>query len=417
MPRYRPLVLLYAIGMLVLAWPFSTKRSSDWMVTFVPTARHLAAGEELYFQPHGFVYPPFQALFALPVLELPDIAQRLTWFAVNAIALWIAIRSAWRLAGGPDLEQRPLNPRELIAAAIGLFIGLTYFLNSLMHHQTDVLLAALIFSGCERLQCGRGFTAATLFGLAAAMKCTPLLFALYLVIRGRFAAAAWLVCVAIGVNLLPDLINSPPHFSCWLAKWWTIFLAPMAAAEHRPGIWASDIIFNQSIIGAVNRWTMTSWTLSDGFRAFLIEPRISPTVMKLSILGSAALLGTASLAAVIRGRLLPEASRSALECSLVLCGMLLFSPMSSPAHFGLLILPAFLLAREALLNRGRASAVMLAFMLAAAYASNKDLLGGTLYSLGLWHASITAGALAAWIGCTTKLIGGRGGEDRGRQGI
>lgn len=391
----RPYTALFLVAMLGLGVAFMLKRASEWDLCFSPTAQELLAGGDIYTDAHGYVYPPLQSLLAVPVAPLPLIAQRMIWFCVNAVCLWIAIRNAWRLAGGPDLEQGAPH-REHLAFAVGLAVGMTYFLNSLMHHQTDVLLAALLFAGCERIPKGRGIAAATLLGLAAAMKCTPLLFALYFIVRGRYLAAAWLVAVAIGASLLPDLIYSPPDASTWLAKWFNLFLAPMASAEHRPGVWASDIIFNQSIIGAVNRWSMTAWSLDGGFHTYLIEPLLSPGAMKAIVLAAALTLGGASLWFMIRCRDL------ACECAIVICGMLLFSPMSSPAHFGVLILPAFLLARSHSRFAHACAAVMLVFALAG----NRDLIGVANYSLALWYGSITAATLAALLG-TWRVVATR----------
>src|SRR6188472_3874867 len=106
--RLRPARLytvLYLVAMLGFGVAFTLKRHSEWDICFLPTAQHLLAGEDLYDQAYGgYVYPPLQSLFAVPVVFLPITAQRVAWFLVNALCLWIALRSAWRLAGGPDLE-------------------------------------------------------------------------------------------------------------------------------------------------------------------------------------------------------------------------------------------------------------------------------------------------------------------------
>lgn len=398
--RPRTAFIAYTVLMLALTIPFATKKSSEWDKVFVATSAHLLAGEDIYDQPHGYVYPPLQALLAVPMLPLPHLLSRLAWYLVNAVALWIALRSAWRLAFD---EAEPLTVRHFVVGGLGLAVGTTYFFNSLMHHQSDILVAALLFRGCESITPRRNrkasLIAATLFGIAAAMKCTPLLFAPYLLIRGRVIAAVWLVAVAMGVSLLPDLIHSPHDSSTWLSKWWGMFIAPMAGAEHRPGVWASDIIFNQSLVGALNRWTITTWTWNaDGAQFTVVEPLLSPMQLKGTLLGLAALIGGASFLAIRR------CEDAKWQCCVVLCGMLLFSPMSSPAHFGVLLLPALLLARSALLERSRMAGAFLGVMLPAAFASNKDLLGAPLYSLGLWHGSVMAAALAALGGSWAAML-------------
>jgi hypothetical protein len=227
------------------------------------------------------------------------------------------------------------------------------------------------------------------FGIAAAMKCTPLLFALYFLVRGRVLAAGLLLTVFLVASLLPDLIASPADYATWLQKWYAMYLAPMFSVESRFGVWTSGQLFNQSLIGSVHRWCTTGWTLDGGFAIVPVAPRLSPTAMKLVILAAAAGCSVVSLVTMLRSRY------SAWHCGIVCCGMLLFSPMSSVAHFGLLVLPAFLLARAVFVERAMLAAVPLALMLGLAAAVNKDLLGAKLYSLGLWYGSAMAGALVA----------------------
>ena len=98
----------------------------------------------------------------------------------------------------------------------------------------------LLIGGCFCLHRARSLAAATCFGLAAAMKCTALLWAPYLVWRGRPRAAAWLACVALGVNLLPDLVSRPASGRLWLAEYGQRYLRPLTEPGHYLGTWGSD---------------------------------------------------------------------------------------------------------------------------------------------------------------------------------
>src|SRR5262249_608496 len=66
-------------------------------------------------------------------------------------------------------------------------------------------------------------------------------------------AAAWLIAVAVGVNLLPDLTSSPPQGGHWISGWLSRYLLPIGDAGHRPGDWGSEIKYNQALCGAINR--------------------------------------------------------------------------------------------------------------------------------------------------------------------
>ena len=62
-----------------------------------------------------------------------------------------------------------------------------------------------------------------------------------------------MVLVAVGVNLLPDVIVPPPGGELRLARWSRLYLEPVATGSRPPGVWASDPLYNQSIPGLVAR--------------------------------------------------------------------------------------------------------------------------------------------------------------------
>lgn len=395
--RWRPYTIAFAVVAAAVGVPFVTRGVSEWDTVFVPTAAHLLAGDDLYDQPHAYTYPPFQAMFAVPAVGLPRWASRLGWYAANVACLAWLLRSSWLLAGGGRLDGADTDRREHVACWLGLLAGLPFLLNAVSHQQTDVVLAALAVGGCERLARGRGFLAATLWGLAAAMKCTPLLFAPYLLVRRRPAAAGWLVLVAVGANLLPDAIHRPADgHTAWMTKWYANYLAPMTRADHTPGVWASHVVYNQSAVGAANRWTHTTWH-RDGRKVAVesVPPTATPGELKLWLLAAAAGCGLVGWLAVRAGRRRAEPGRTAWEAGLILGGMLLFSPMSSAAHFGPLLLPGFVFARAIVLDGRRDLVPWLAALIAAAAATNKDLVGGAAYTIGLWYGSAMWAAVAA----------------------
>jgi hypothetical protein len=251
---------------------------------------------------------------------------------------------------------------------------------------------------------GRPVSAATALGLAAACKCTALLWSPYLFWRGRPLAALWLLVVAVGVNLLPDLVSSAPDDQSWLGRYGSRFLKPLTASEHYIGTWGSDAVYNQSLTGLAQRWCTTTWSWKA--RDCTIEPRlppIGPGTLRVCVYGAE--LGLLSAVLWVCGRPFrklrdePDESLHSLECSMVLLLMVLISPMSSKAHFGTLVLPGFCLARAALHSQGRLLKVVLAGAVVLGLLCNKDPLGERLYTLSLWYGIVTWQTLLLLAGC------------------
>jgi hypothetical protein len=414
LPRLRawlwayPYTTAFVVASLVLAVPFCLRHDGEWEEVYVGGAAQLWQGGDLYEQP-GYLYPPFMAWASLPFVPLPTLPARLVWLLINLACLAGLLRWGWRLAGGGQLEgpgRRPW-PDHLLAIG-GAACGLLYAGNCLAHRQTDVVLDALLAGGCLLLLRNRSLAAATCFGLAAAAKCTGLLWFPYLLWRRQPPAAAWLLCVAIGVNVLPDLAHPAPSGEFRLVQYAHRWLAPLTGRDHYVGTWGSDLVYNQSLSGAGQRWLTTTCTWAPG--DCLIENRPSPpppALLRLVVHGTE--LAILAVVLWVCGRPFKridggrEPGRLGLEASVVLLLMLLFSPMSSKAHFGILVVPGFCLACAT----GRSGSQLLWFVwsVAALLAplATKDPLGERLYTLSLWTGMVTWHTLLLLAGCLLAL--------------
>lgn len=400
-----PFTVLGGVGLLILAVFFCRRQDSEWEQVYVRAASHLWQGVDLYGMRESYLYPPFMAVTALPFLVLPSLVQRLLWFVLNAVALVALLRWGWRLAGGRPLEgSQGVRMGERLAALLGCLCGISYIENCLAHQQTDLVIGAALVGGCLLLGRSRPMLAATAFGLAAACKCTALLWVPYLLWRGRPHAALWVVIVAVGVNFLPDLIRPSPRGQARIEQYASDFLIPLMASDHYIGTWGSDPVYNQSLTGLAQRWCTTRWTWTA--HDCTIErriPRLQPGTLRIVVYGVE--LGLLATVLWICRRPLRklkddnEGSFQSLESCMVLLLMLLLSPMSSKAHFGTLIVPGYCLARAALHGRSRLLNGILAFSVVLGLLCNKDPLGDKLYTLSLWYGLVTWQTLLLLAGC------------------
>lgn len=390
---------------------------SDWDHIYLQAARRLVAGDDLFRFADGYAYPPCKALFMIPFLALPELAQRTAWWACNAVCFVLLCWWSWRLAGGARLEGSPAAAwSEHVICLAGLTTGVFYAFNSISNQGTDVPEAALLMGACLALLAGRDFLAATGFGLAAGMKATPLLWVFYLLWQGRWKSALWLVAVAVGVNLLPDLVSTCPSGSSWLVAWYQQYLAPMQRPEYAPGAWGSTIHLNQSLAGAVNRLFIADWTwTADGLAIHRRANPMDAHALKLALLAGEALL-LACCALLWRRRSEPRPLGSGvaaplpggrgsdcLEYSMVFLLMVLLSPMSSKAHFCTLLLPGFAVARAAWQLRSVSLAIWfvsanLIGLLALSW------LGKYTAQVSLYYGAASIKALLLLIACGSALV-------------
>jgi Glycosyltransferase family 87 len=326
---------------------------SEWLDVYVRAARTLLAGCDLYGPGTNYLYPPFQALLAVPFVSLPSFVARLAWYLINVASLVGLLRSAWWLAGGPKLGAvATTGSRDWLALGLGLACSAPYMLNALAHQQTDVLIAYLVMAGCVRLARLDNVAGAILLGLAAACKGPPLLFAAYLIFRRKWGTTTLIVVVAIGVNLLPDLVCRAPGGGLWLQLWLKRFVLQTQRLDASLGVWGSALLYNQSLGGSLQRVVNTPprWT-SAGLLTVAKRVVIDPVRFKAIVYPSMLAMVAISIGAALRGQrvaLRDSAKeglpgRTAIEFSIVIILMVLMSPMSSLAHFSVLVLSRLLL--------------------------------------------------------------------------
>jgi hypothetical protein len=384
--RYLPWILV-GIVTVVSSAQFLTRRYSEWESVYVPTAQRLADGSPLYLEGDPYLYPPFVAVLALPWTAVPAWLGRLVWFAVSAWSVAVVVGLGWRIAGGTAQET---TPRDWLTWALGLACGGLYLQNSWAHQQTDLLLLALQIVGLWLLMRQRETSAGLLFGLAAAIKCTPLLWLPFLIWRGRWAGALTLVVVGLGVSLLPDLWVRAPE-GTWLGQY-----ARRVAAPDRPiGVWGTDPLYNQSLAGTSLRWLAVETVAQPGggLQTRFHPDRLDSIGQRRVLMLLAGLLLVVTLVCAGRpGSVAPEAL--AWEGATVLLLALLLSPMSGPAHFGGLTLAGFLLARAG--GRSKFLALLVAGL---SLLSAKDLVRTAVYDHALFYGHITFSTLLLLGGC------------------
>jgi Glycosyltransferase family 87 len=407
--RARPYSLLFALLLIGLAIPSFLRPSQDWEAVYIPAAARLIQGGDIFQE--LFVYPPINAWLAIPFVDMHWLPARLAWYAINMVALSVLMFGAWKLSGGGRLEGLPSLPwREHAIFWLGLGCGISSCLDAITNQQTDLIVAALVIIGCLSLAQKRSLAAAVWFGVAAGIKCTPLLWVGYLAWHRRFGAALLVVVVAVGVNLLPDIVYpaESPRSSEWVSR----FLLPMADRKHDFGNWNCGIGGNQSVPGLWQRWLVYEpvWQES-GLRGVMSDARATPDTLKAAAWGSMLLLLVGAAACCWKTPAAPEQSGGSvppalgLQFGLVLLGMVLLSPHSSKPHFCTLLLPGFCAARAALYWPNRRLLWLVGAAVVCAMMSNKDLVGEWFYSWAKWHGSLAGCALLLYAASCRALLG------------
>jgi alpha-1,2-mannosyltransferase len=255
----------------------------------------LLAGGNFYDLPGPlqFLYPPFAATLAAPLALLPPTAVHIGWTAAGAMAL-VAILHRFGLTGW-----------LLSLAGAAVIYIVEPVVQTLAFGQLGIFLVALVvldLAPGPRVFSRRLLPEGVLTGVAAAIKLTPAIFVVYLLVVRKFRAF-W---VAVVTSIVVTLASAA--------------IVPAASYEFWTRLAHGDTGLGHSIIYYTNQSVM-----ADIVRIFGLGPE--PAIIGLVLSGAVAIAGV--WAAALWHRL------GDVRLAVALCGVagLLASPVSWLHHF------------------------------------------------------------------------------------
>jgi hypothetical protein len=320
-------------------------------------------------------------------LQLP------VWYGLNLTLLGsvlaLLVRQLWPVVAGASLKHR-----RWYAWGAGL-LSLRFLISPIEYQSHDFIVFLGILLAIDRLAENRSGWGGAWVGLAAACKATPLLFLPVFVLQRRGQAVAGFVVALALATLLPDVLCPRDDGGLWGVAWYQTFVSKVGvgAPADAAGAWTSWNLLNQSLSGtlyrlsypvpasvpevsSVNLWSPTARTL-----------KLVTLLLQLAVVGLVALVAWTGS----RPSLPPEERRfrRLAEAAVVVCAMLLLSPMSSKQHFCVLVLPISVCLADFLFRRRDpfVAAALLTVLIGVIGA--KDLVGRPLGNLLLAYGALT----------------------------
>lgn len=187
--------------------------------------------------PYGFTYPPFAALLMAPMTVLS--LQTVKVLHVLACSLVVVAGTCWLV---DPVAQRHGWPRWFAcAAAVPVVFALEPVRETIGFGQVNLFLAALVLADVAALRRGRAWAGVGI-GLAAAVKLTPGLFIVYLVLARRWQAASVAAGTFAGATLVAFAVDAPTSWQFWTSTLWQT--DRVGRPEHTS---------NQSLLGMLAR--------------------------------------------------------------------------------------------------------------------------------------------------------------------
>jgi alpha-1,2-mannosyltransferase len=300
-----------ALGVaLALSWHYLTQAYDAYLLdldVYRDAADVAWQGGDLYglrFTGVGlpWLYPPFAILFLTPITWLSDVSAQVVWTAITLASVIVyAVVCVWNFAADR------FHTAAVYVATVAFALVMEPTESNINFGQINILLAMFLVLDLS-YRTGR-LPQGMLTGIAAAVKLTPLLIAVYYLVTGRVRAALWTIGTFITCSLIAWVVFPQASWIYWTGT----FLE-----SDRVGV---AYISNQSINGMLQR--------------AVADPAVAR--MLWLILGGLLAVGVLVLAHHLFG------TYPHLTDALVLAAILLVSPISWTAHW-ILILPLLLVA-------------------------------------------------------------------------
>lgn len=185
----------------------------------------------------GFTYPPFAAVLMVPLAWMSLPATLIVSVVLNAAVLCVV---TWGLVT-PLAARRGWSRWTAVGLAVPLAVALEPIRETLGYGQVNLFLMVLVLLDAAALRRGRRWAGAGI-GLATAIKLTPALFVVYLLVTGRRRPAAVATGTFLAAGLLGMLVAPAASTQYWTrAVFQTSRVGPIPAVD------------NQSLLGLLAR--------------------------------------------------------------------------------------------------------------------------------------------------------------------
>lgn len=215
--------------------------------------KRLAEGTFIYKGGVDFVYPPFWALVHAPLHFFGLHAAQIIVYPLAVVAIAVLIFTLKRLSE----QMLPLSPdADFWVATLAIVLGSLFLGRDLPEVGVNTALVALTWLSVYFWSRERDIAGGIFLGLASAMKCTPLLFVAWFILKRQWKIAA-ASCAALALfTLSPVLVTGPSQYVRMMETWVAGVLHGFGEQDPSRGPLGEEKVENISLRPALARYLM-----------------------------------------------------------------------------------------------------------------------------------------------------------------
>lgn len=331
-------ILLFA-GLLILIIVYGISimnRHTDYWVFELAAKRLLGLESITRYENMAYSYPPFFAVIIMPVTLLPTVLGSWIFYGLSWIAFGFSVKYVMLIFETVTEKLNIRSSDKKIIVVVSFLLAGRYILNNFEHLQFDVFVFLTLILAVHLYLKKKIGSAAFFLAVSISLKVTPLLLFVYFVYKKEFRLIFLTSIILLGLNLIPELIFGIQRGVSYNWEWIKAVVLKMdsqhLSSDEIAAIWPPNSIMNQSI----KPWIYRLFTdNSVSIKGMDYQPNVlglSPIISSrmASVLNLFLLL---SSAVMIYKNKINSQYEFFKQISIVLCLMLLISPVSSKPHF------------------------------------------------------------------------------------
>jgi alpha-1,2-mannosyltransferase len=251
--RFRWVPIASAAVWILVVWvQIILKPRGDFPLHF-ELGRKLAKGVFIYGGGLDFVYPPFWALIHAPLHIFGVHAAQVIVYPLAIVAMATLVRTLQRLSE----QWLPLSPdAEFWSTTLAILLGSLFLGRDLPEVGVNTALVAMSWLSVYFWSRERDIAGGIILGMAGALKCTPLLFVAWFILKRQWKIAATASAAFVVFTLSPVLLSGPGQYAHMMETWIAGVVHGISDPDPSRGPLGEEKVENLALRPALARYLM-----------------------------------------------------------------------------------------------------------------------------------------------------------------
>ncbi|MGD0399152.1 MAG: glycosyltransferase family 87 protein [Syntrophobacteraceae bacterium] len=251
--RFKWVPIASAAAWVVVVWIQIILRPQGDFPLHFELGRRLVKGVFIYEGGLDYVYPPFWAMVHAPLHLFGMHAAQIIVYPLAVVAIAALFLTLQRLSE----RSIPLSPDgSFWCTTLAILLGSLFLGRDLPEVGVNTALVAMSWLSVYFWSKERDIAGGVVLGMAGALKCTPLLFVAWFVLKGQWKIAA-AACAAFALfTLSPVLVSGPDQYGRIMETWIASVVRGVGGLDPSRGPLGEEKVENLSLRPALARYLM-----------------------------------------------------------------------------------------------------------------------------------------------------------------